>query len=82
MHRKVIILSAIYVCFVGFPPAQTKYYLYQEALFTFEEGRKYCQNGFRKGELAIIEDESSKISIKQFIEDHAKEFVGKRKTKF
>ena len=82
MHRKVIIQTAICVFFVGFPPALTKFYFYQEKLFTFEKARNYCKNEFQKGDLAVIENESSKLSIKQFIEDNSKEFVGERKTKF
>ena len=74
MNRKLIIQTAIYVFFVSQQPVQTKTYVYQSALFTFEEARKYCQNNFPKGDLAIIEYETSKEAVTKFLEDNLNTF--------
>ena len=85
MPRKVIIQTAIYVFFVFFQlvqpieRAETEYYAYYSERLTFEKAREFCQNGFPKGDLLTIENESQKQIMIRFFTDNGHAFTGERK---
>ena len=79
MDSKLIIQTAIYVFFVSIQPIQTKIFVYQSALLTFEEARYYCQNEFEGGDLAIIKEKDSVDAVVKFLVENRRKFEGEGK---